>query len=124
MSWQRSRSKRLIVTLIVAGIVSTAAYTYTATNTVSTTHAGAGTGTISGYTVNSVDYTLDGSDPQNLDSVTVTLSPTGATHVNIQLAAGGPWYSCSLLGGQWSCNTTSPQATAVGSTQLTVVAAQ
>jgi hypothetical protein len=44
--------------------------------------------------------------------------------VKVQLAAAGAWYSCTNTAGAVSCTTTSPQATVLSATQLTVVAVQ
>ena len=124
MSWKRSRKKRLVLSLICVGVVSTTAYAYTAGTNVSTSTAGAGANTISGYAVSNLQYTLNSADATHVDSVTFTISPTNATSVSAQLASGGPWYPCTNSAGNVSCTTTSPQASATTSNQLTVVAAQ
>ena len=123
----RIRNKRrqsVLVALVVAGVLGSAAYAFTASNTVPATTAGSGSGAISGYTVSSVGYNLNATTPTNLDSVTFTIAPTAASVVKIQLAAAGTWYSCTNTSGSVSCNTTSPQATVAGATNLTVVATQ
>jgi ABC-type transport system substrate-binding protein len=107
---RRSRQRRFIVTAILAGAFASAAYAFTAANTVPATNAGSGSGAISGYTASSVTYTLNATNPQNLDQV--------------QLVSGGSWYSCTNASGSVTCATTSPQATAAAVNQLTVVAAQ
>jgi hypothetical protein len=99
-------------------------YAYAASNTVPSTTAGAGSGTISGYTVSNVAYGLNATTPTNLDQVTFTIAPTTATTVKAQLASAGTWYSCTNTAGSVTCNTTSPQATVAAATQLTVVATQ
>jgi hypothetical protein len=99
-------------------------FAYAASNTVPNTTAGAGSGTISGYTISNVAYGLNSTTPTNLDSVTFTISPATATTVKAQLASAGTWYSCSNTAGSVTCNTTSPQATVAAATQLTVVATQ
>jgi hypothetical protein len=101
-----------------------AAYAFTAANTVPATNAGSGSGAISGYTVTNVSYTLNATTPTNLDQVAFTISPTTTATLKVQLAAAGSWYSCTNSGGSVTCNTTSPQATVAGATQLTVVSAQ
>jgi len=119
----RKPSRTLIVALVAIAI-GAGVYAYAATNTVPGSTAGSGSGTISGYTVSSIVYTLDSTTPTNLDAVAFTISPAAATTVKVQLAAGGSWYSCTNTTGSVSCTTTSPQATAAAATQLTVVAAQ
>ncbi len=106
----------------VAGVLALGAYAYTASNTVPASNAGTGAGTISGYTVSSISYTLNGTDPRDVDAVTFSISPTDADKVNAQLVSGGAWYSCVNTSGSVSCDTTSPQATAAAADQLTVVA--
>lgn len=115
---------RLIVVALAALALGSGVFAYAASNTVPNSTAGAGSGTISGYTVSNVAYGLNSTTPTNLDSVTFTIAPTTATTVKAQLASGGTWYTCSNAAGSVSCNTTSPQATVVAATQLTVVATQ
>jgi hypothetical protein len=121
---RNKRRRSVLAALLVAGVLGSAAYAFTASNTVPATTAGSGSGAISGYTVSSVAYNLNATTPTNLDSVAFTIAPTTASVVKIQLAAAGTWYSCTNTSGSVSCNTTSPQATVAGATNLTVVATQ
>jgi hypothetical protein len=109
---------------VLAVVIAGGVYAYAASNTVPNSAVGAGSGTISGYTVSGVAYTLNTATPTNLDQVAFTVAPTTATLVKVQLASGGSWYSCTNTAGSVTCNTTSPQATAAAATQLTVVATQ
>ena len=115
--------RRMVVVALLALAVGCGVYAYAAANTVPASNAGSGSGTISGYTVSSIAYTLNSTTPTNLDQVAFTISPATASTVKAQLASGGSWYSCTNSSGSVTCNTTSPQATAAGATQLTVVAA-
>jgi hypothetical protein len=115
---------RLVVVTLAAVALGGGVFAYAASNTVPNTTAGAGSGTISGYTISNVAYGLNSTTPTNLDSVTFTISPATATTVKAQLASAGTWYSCSNTAGSVTCNTTSPQATVAAATQLTVVATQ
>src|SRR6266567_1892606 len=117
--WRRRRNRRLLSTAMIAGVFASAAYAYTASNTVPSTNAGSGSGTISGYTATSVTYTLNAANPQNLDQVAFTISPTTTATLKVQLVSGGSWYSCTNTGGSVTCATTSPQATAAAVNQLT-----
>ena len=121
---RNKRRRSVLGALAVAGVLGSAAYAFTASNTVPATTAGSGSGAISGYTVSAVAYNLNATTPTNLDSVAFTIAPTTASVVKIQLAAAGTWYSCTNTSGSVSCNTTSPQATVAGATNLTVVATQ
>jgi hypothetical protein len=107
-----------------AGVVASSAYAFTSSNTVPSTTVGSGSGAISGYTASNIAYSLNASNPQNIDAVTFTISPTTTSTIKVQLASGGSWYSCTNTAGSVSCTTTSPQATAAAATQLTVVATQ
>jgi hypothetical protein len=120
----RSFSRRTIGALVVAGVLAGGTYAFTASNTVPASTAGSGSGTISGYTISSIAYTLDSTTPTNLNAVTFTISPTTASQVKAQLASGGSWYTCTNTSGSVSCTTTSPQATVAAATNLTVVATQ
>ena len=114
--------KGLIGTVAAVAVVAGGSYAFTASNTVPTTQAGQGTGSVSGYTVSSVGYTLNGSTPSNIDAVTFTISPATATTVKAQLVAAGTWYSCVNTAGSVSCATTSPQMTVATASTLSVVA--
>ncbi len=121
---RRRTGRKVIFIAILTGVLASAAYAFTAANTVPGTQAGSGSGAISGYTATSVTYTLNATTPTNIDAVAFTISPTTTAAVKIQLAAAGSWYSCTNTAGSVSCTTTSPQATVVAATQLTVVAVQ
>ena len=123
MSLSFPRRRILVVAILAIGIAS-GVYAYAAANTVPNSTAGSGSGTISGYTVTNVAYTLNATTPTNLDQVAFTIAPTTASTLKVQLAAAGSWYTCANAAGSVTCNTPSPQATAAAATQLTVVAAQ
>ncbi len=115
--------KTLIVVFLVIAI-SGSAYAFAAANTVPDTNAGDGVGVVSGYTVTSVVYTLNATNPQNLDSVAFDLGAAAATgKVKAQLVATtGTWYTCTNTSGTlWSCTTTG--LTVLSINQLRVVAA-
>ncbi len=114
---------RLLLVIVLVVLAATGAYVFTASNTVPNTNAGAGSGTISGYTITGVAYNLNSSVPTNIDSVTFTIAPTTAGTVKIQVVNGGTWYSCTNSSGSVSCDTTvGTQATVAPANQLTVVA--
>lgn len=124
---------RFLVALVASGVIAGGAYAFTASNTVPTTNVGAGSGTVSGYTVSNIHYSLNSTNPTNIDSLTFSVSPvipnTGSGKVNVQaaLTSGGPnTYSCTTntAGDTVTCATTSPQLTAATLSSLTVVAAQ
>ncbi|MCU1485968.1 MAG: hypothetical protein JWN67_2714 [Actinomycetia bacterium] len=132
----RKRMSRVAVFALVfgvAGAIGLAAFAFTASNTVPATTVGAGSGTVSGYTVSNVHYTLNTTAPVNIDSLTFTVAPvipstsTGKVVVSAALTVGGPTsYNCTsnVVGDTVTCATTSPQLTADKINGLTVVAAQ
>lgn len=125
MKRRRWSAGKILVSAVFAAGAAMSTSALTASNTVPSATAGAGSGTISGYTVSSVAYSINSSTPTNLDAVTFTLSAT-ATTVKIKLvSSGSTWFSCTnTSGNNWSCTTTSPQATVAGADQLSVVAVQ
>lgn len=115
------RNFKIVFVLIVVFAISVAAYAFAAANTVPDTKAGDGSGTVSGYTVSAVQYTLNSSNPGSLDSVSFDLG-AAATQVQVQLVAStGDWYACTLdTGTVWECDTTGLNVSTID--QLRVVA--
>jgi len=121
------RSKRILAAfgvIAVCGGIVAAGSAFTASNTVPNASLGQGANVISGYTVSGVTYTPNTTNPANIDEVAFTIAPATASTVEIQLASGGSWYSCSNSSGAVTCATTSPQATAGAADSLNVVAGQ
>jgi hypothetical protein len=96
---------RIIGILVVAAALATGAYAFTATNTVPNSNAGSGAGTISGYTVSGIAYTLNATTPSDIDSMTFTLNANAAT-VKAKIVSGSTTYTdCSIAGGvNVTCN--------------------
>lgn len=118
------RQRRTVLVVLLAVAAAVAAYGFTATNTVPTSSAGDGSGTISGYTVSAVAYQLNSTDPTKIDGVTFTISPAAATQVRAKLvASGGSWFTCSNSGGAVTCPSTGTMGVnVVDADQLRVVA--
>ena len=113
---------RLGAVLLLVLAVMAGAYGFAATNTVVAPRAGDGAGTISGYTVSNVAYTLNSSNPQVLDKVEFDLDNPAST-VKVRLQTGGTWYSCTnTSGNHWSCDT--PGQGVQPANELRVVAVQ
>lgn len=122
-------TRRVIILFSVAGVaaaVAAAVFAFTASNTVPASKAGEGTGTITGYVVDTVHYTLNAADPSKVNSVTFNLDtvPVAGGTIKAQLAPAGSWYTCTNAGVTVTCVTTSPQATTNTASQLTVTVAQ
>jgi hypothetical protein len=117
---------RIAAILVIALILSVTTYAFAAANTVPATNAGDGSTAISGYTIGSVTYTLDSSDPSKIKTVSFTATPisggAAATSASIQLTSGN-WISCSLATGTFSCDVNGTVTAAAAST-LRVVAVQ
>jgi hypothetical protein len=87
--------------VLVAALGGGAAYAFTAGNTVNTSFAGQGNGTVSGYTVYNISYGLTAiaanspGDPQDqITSVSFQLSPDNATFAAVDI-----WSNSTLVGG-------------------------
>ncbi|MCD6336909.1 MAG: hypothetical protein J7M01_01590 [Candidatus Marinimicrobia bacterium] len=118
------KSVWIVLALILILIISSAIYSYAATNTVPASTLGEGSGTISGYIVSNLQYSLNSSNPSNIDEVSFSLDSSAST-VKIKLvSSGATFYDCSLAAGTWSCATTSPQATVLQADELTVIAGE
>jgi hypothetical protein len=118
----------LVGAVAAAAVMVLSITAFTESNTVPGATVGEGAGTISGYTITSVQYNLNTTTPSNVDSVTFTTSALANT-VKIKLvSSGSTWYTCATTNSPtnttWSCGTTSPQATATAANELRVVAAQ
>jgi hypothetical protein len=127
-----TRKLRLVVAAALILLVSGATYAYTAANSVASSQAGFGTGTVTGYvlTPSSVHYTIDtASNPANpgISAVAFT-TDTKPTDIRVQLTTGGSWYTCNAPTGasapfSVTCPTTSPSETAAAAVgPLAVVA--
>ena len=131
--FRRRLATNVVIVSIVAAAIAGGVYAFTASNTVPNTTAGAGSGTVSGYTVSALHYNLNATTPGNIDSLVFTITPavpstsSGKVDVQAALTTGGPSnYTCTTdtTGSTATCATTSPQLTAALLTGVTVVAAQ
>jgi hypothetical protein len=122
----RIRRGRVALAGLVAALVALAAYAFTASNTVPPTNAGEGSGTISGYTVSSVVYTLNATDPSKIDKVAFTLSSAASTVKAKVVASSTTYQDCTVSGGtsvacDWAA---ASEPTVASADQLTVIAVQ
>jgi len=117
-----NRRRRYALAALLAFIVATSAYAYTAANTVPATKAGDGQGTISGYVVSSVKYTLDTTNPANIASVAFTLDAP-ATEVKAKLVSSSTSYqNCTITGGTSVTCTFATQPTVLAANELRIIA--
>ncbi len=122
------KSGRRLVALAALGVVATSAFGFAASNNMAGAGSNAGDGTagISGYTVSNVHYTLNATNPANIDSVSFGLAPavpaTGS--VSARLVTGGSWFPCSLNGAGTVATCAVSGVTVAAADLLQVVAAQ
>ncbi len=132
MFFRRFLNYRTTTALLIALILSAIAYGFAAANTVPTSKAGDGTGTVSGYTISNIHYTLNNSDPSKIDSVTfntdVAVPASGTVYVAAENTAAGTSTAsdaCTGLGTTTlSCNFSTNTLTVLYIDNLRVIAAQ
>lgn len=121
---------RSLTTLIVLIILSAFIYGFADANTVPETGAGDGSGTVSGYTISNVDYTLLSSSPNKLESVAFDVAAAAgagaAGEVQITVDGGTTWISCTgPVINTWTCTFGSgSEPTVLGAISLRVVAVE
>jgi hypothetical protein len=117
-------SPRRLVLLGLVGLVAVLTLGFAAANTVPGSNAGDGSGTVSGYTVTNIHYTLDSTNPSNTTQVGFTLNPalSGTGTSRLSLNGGTTWLAAGACSG--TTNVTCTAAVAVTSlTNLRIVAA-
>lgn len=100
-------TSRLIFAMLSLAITAAAVYGFAAANTVPTSKAGDGAGVVSGYTVSSIHYNLNATNPQSIDSVTFNLdtAPVAGSTIKIKLVnASATWYTCTNVATAVTCN--------------------
>lgn len=123
---QKMRTALIIAALMILAAVT---YAYAAANLVPETGAGEGSGTVSGYTITNVDYTLLGSNPSKLDEVSFAVAPTAgagaAGEVRITVDGGTTWVTCTgPVGSTWTCafaGGSEPNVSAINLLQIVAV---
>jgi hypothetical protein len=97
------RTSRFLAAIAALLVLSTVAYAFAASITVPGTNAGSGTGSVGGYVISDIEYTLDAGNHANLDSVDIILN-TAATYVEARISGTGTWVTCTGgPGTDWSC---------------------
>lgn len=113
---------RYLAVVVMATALALGAYAFTATNTVPDSNAGSGSGTISGYTVSSIAYTLNATTPSNIDSVAFTLDAAAVT-AKAKVVSGSTTYTdCSISGGVNVTCDFSPDIAVTSADELSVIA--
>ncbi len=112
-----------ILAVALTGIVMAS----TASNSVPTSKAGEGQGTITGYDISTVHYELNASDPSKIDAVTFKLDSAPSVGSTIKVKVGTnstSWYTCTTTAAAATCPTLSPPASVASANELKVVVAQ
>jgi hypothetical protein len=122
--FHRKRWRRLVLVALLAFVLGTTGFAYAAGITFNGASnagaAGEGAGTISGYNVTNIKYTLDNNDPANITGVEFALSPDTATTVKAKVTGMASWGTCTDAGTTWQCVVSGDAQAAV---QLKVAAA-
>jgi hypothetical protein len=123
------RALKVLIIGIIVFALATVTYAFAAANTVNNSNAGDGSGTISGYNITAIAYTLDGSNPANITKLTFTLTPIGggsdASVVWVSLTGATPYTSCTVSGTTATCLWSGAgEPTVLSATSLRVIATQ
>ena len=99
---------RVLTAIALILLLAVVAFGYAAANIVPETGAGDGTGTVSGYTITNIGYTLLTSDPSKVDELTLDVAATtgagDATDVRITVDGGTSWVTCTgPATNTWTC---------------------
>ncbi len=96
------RNYRFLAAIAALLVLITIAYALAASINVPDTNAGSGDGTVGGYAITTVTYTLDPTDHSDLDSVDIVLDQA-ADYVEARITGAGAWAVCTGSGTNWSC---------------------
>jgi hypothetical protein len=130
MSLSKFFKPQVLISLGLILILAVVAFGYAAANIVPESGAGDGTGTVSGYTITNIDYTLLTSDPSKVQLLTLDVAATAgagdATDVRITVDSGTTWITCTGPAvNTWTCTFgvgSEPSVSAIS--DLQVVAAE
>jgi hypothetical protein len=108
MSITKLFQPKIIAIVLAALTISVVAYGFAAANDVPESGAGDGSGTISGYDITNIDYTLLTSDPTKVESVSFDVTATAGAStpddVRVTVDAGTTWITCTgPTTDNWSC---------------------
>jgi hypothetical protein len=120
---------RFLAVVAIVVLAMSVGFGFAAQNTIEDSSAGDGQGTISGYDVASVQYTLNSTNPQNIDNVKFNISGGAGKPATVKaklVASSSDWFNCTTSSTSapyaYTCTTTG--VTVLAADQLRVVAAQ
>jgi hypothetical protein len=97
------RNVKILLLALAVLVASGGFYAFAAANTIPDSAAGYAAKVVPGYTVSSIVYDLDATDPTIVDEITFSISPSSGTVVaaivKLQTAAAGAWTDCTLVAG-------------------------
>jgi hypothetical protein len=97
------RNFRVLLAVLVILVIAGGAFAFAAANTVPDSAAGYKANVVPGYTVTSIVYDLDATNPTLVDNITFDVAPSSGTVVaaivKLQTATGGSWTDCDLVAG-------------------------
>jgi hypothetical protein len=100
------RNIKVLLFVLALIVIAGSAYAFAATNTIADSAAGYKASAVPGYSVTSIVYDLDATDPTVIDAITFSITPLSgsapAALVKLQTADGGSWTNCSLAAGTGS----------------------
>ena len=79
-------SVRFLVGLVASLAIAGGAYAFTASNTVPTSNVGAGSATVSGYTVTNLHYGLNATTPSNIVTLTLPVPVLGMAGLTVNVS--------------------------------------
>jgi hypothetical protein len=115
--------------IILALILAAAVYGFAAANTVPDTYAGDGSGTISGYYICNLVYTLGSPDPSTITALSFELyddvactTPANASSVFVSFTGGTPYADCSPSPADYQISCSGLTQSVLGASSLRVIA--
>ena len=120
-----TRPRTIVAVALLTAILAVGAYAFTASNTVPSSNAGSGSGTVSGYTATNISYTLTAADPTTIDTLAFTIAPITTSVVKVKAGSTGSWKTCTNSSGSITCDySAAPISVGAVLDQITVVAVQ
>jgi hypothetical protein len=120
-----TQRRTIVAVALLTAVLAAGAYAFAASNTVQSSNAGSGSGTVSGYTATNLTYTLTAADPNTIDTLTFDIAPTTTSVVKVMAGSTGSWKTCANSSGSITCDySAAPIGVGAVLDQITVVAVQ
>lgn len=120
-----TKRRTIVAVALLTAVLAAGAYAFAASNTVPSSNAGSGSGTVSGYTATNLTYTLTAADPNTIDTLTFDIAPTTTSVVKVKAGSTGSWKTCANSSGSITCDySAAPIGVGAVLDQITVVAVQ